>query len=107
REHASRRWPYLARLLPDQLGPAPTPSDEAEEQERLFRAVGAFVLAIAEIRPMVLLVDDLHWADSASLQLLQHLARQTRGSRVLLLGTYRDVEVHPDHPLEANLRELN
>jgi len=107
REQASRRWPYLARLMPDHLGPAPAPSDEAEEQERLFRAVAAFVLAVAEIRPMALLVDDLHWADSASLQLLQHLARQTRGTRVLLLGTYRDVEVHPEHPLVATLRDLN
>ena len=51
-------------------------------------------------------MDDLQWADEASLALLQHLARHTRGSRVLLLGAYRDVEVNRQHPLEAALRTL-
>lgn len=107
-DQASHRWPYLARLLPDQLGAtAAATSDSPEEQERLFRAVSAFLLALAESSPVALLLDDLHWADSASLQLLQHLARQTRVGRVLLLGTYRDVEVRPDHPLEAALRDLS
>ncbi|HZS93929.1 MAG TPA: AAA family ATPase [Chloroflexota bacterium] len=108
REQAFHRWPYLARLLPDQLGSTATPSsDSPEEQERLFRAISAFLLVLAGHRPVALLLDDLHWADSASLQLLQHLARQTRAGRVILLGTYRDVEVHPEHPLEATLRDLN
>src|SRR5262249_20256743 len=53
-----------------------------------------------------LLLDDLHWADFASLALLQHLARQTRNARVLLLGAYRDVAVRREHPLEAALRDL-
>ena len=79
----------------------------SEERERLFRAVSAFLLALAELSPVALLLDDLHWADSASLQLLQHLARRTRTGRVLLLGTYRDVEVHPEHPLEGTLRDLS
>lgn len=108
RDQASHRWPYLARLLPDALDQAVTPtSDSPEEQERLFRAVSSFLLAVAGDRPIALLLDDLHWADSATLQLLQHLGRQARVGRVLLLGTYRDVEVHPDHPLEATLRDLS
>lgn len=45
-------------------------------------------------------------SDSSSLDLLQHLARQTRGSRVLILATYRDVQVGRQHPLEATLREM-
>ncbi|HEY7975067.1 MAG TPA: hypothetical protein VID72_06975, partial [Ktedonobacterales bacterium] len=53
------------------------------------------------------LLDDLHWADSASLDLLLHLARQTRASRVLLLGIHRDVELPPHEPLPAALRELH
>ncbi|HZU14732.1 MAG TPA: AAA family ATPase [Chloroflexota bacterium] len=107
RGQAAHRWPYLARLLPDQFGSVPDSAPSAvEEQDRLFRAVAGFVQAISEARPIVILLDDLHWSDSASLQLLHYLARQTRGSRVLLVGTYRDVEVSPDHPLEATLRDL-
>jgi class 3 adenylate cyclase/tetratricopeptide (TPR) repeat protein len=107
RTQASQRWPYLGRLLPDQLGSStPASSESPEEQERLFRAVSGFVEAIAELRPIALLLDDLHWADTATLQLLQHLARHTCGSAVLLLGTYRDVEVSAQHPLQAVLRDL-
>lgn len=108
RDQTLHRWPYLARLLPDQLGStAALSSDSPEEQERLFRAVSGFLLALADVSPVALLLDDLHWADSASMQLLHHLARQTRAGRVLLLGTYRDVEIHPEHPLEATLRDLS
>jgi class 3 adenylate cyclase/tetratricopeptide (TPR) repeat protein len=107
RNGAAQRWPYLARLLPDQLGSsASTSSDIPEEQERLFRAVSGFVEAIAELRPIAFLLDDLQWADTATLQLLQHLSRHTCGSQVLLLGTYRDVEVSAQHPLQAVLRDL-
>jgi class 3 adenylate cyclase/tetratricopeptide (TPR) repeat protein len=107
RSQASQRWPYLGRLLPDELGhEAATSSESSEEQERLFRAVSGFISAIAELRPIALLLDDLHWADTASLQLLQHLARHTRGSSVLIVGTYRDVEVGADHPLQPVLRDL-
>jgi len=107
RSQLPRRWPYLARLLPDTELTAPVASsEEMEEQERLFRAVTGFIQAIAEAAPIALLFDDLHWADSASLELLQHLARHTRGDRVFLLGTYRDVEVGRQHPLEGVLREL-
>jgi tetratricopeptide (TPR) repeat protein/transcriptional regulator with XRE-family HTH domain len=107
RSDVSHRWPYLARLLPDQLGSSPSASpDSSEEQQRLFRAAAGFVQAIAEIVPVALMVDDLHWADSASLDLLHRLARHTRANRVFLVGTYRDVEVSPEHPLEAALRDL-
>ena len=108
RADAAQRWPYLARLLPDQLGPLPmSSSDSQEERQRLFRAVAGFLQAIAGEMPVALLLDDLHWADSASLELLQHLARHTRAYPVLLLGTYRDVEVGRQHPLEQALRDLH
>jgi len=107
RSQLPRRWPYLARLLPDRdLSVPATSSDGMEEQERLFRAVTGFIQAIAGAIPVALLLDDLHWADSASLELLQHLTRHTRGDRVFLLGTYRDVEVGRQHPLEGALRDL-
>jgi class 3 adenylate cyclase len=108
RAEVPRRWPDLARLLPDQLGPRPPGSmNSPEEQQLLFRAVTGLVGSLAEQRPVALLLDDLHWADASSLKLLQHLARQTRGQSVLLFGTYRDVEVGRQHPLEAALRDLD
>jgi class 3 adenylate cyclase/tetratricopeptide (TPR) repeat protein len=108
RSRVATAWPYLARLLPDELGAAPPPSSEGQEdQERLFRAVTAFLGAISEIIPAALLFDDLHWADGSSVDLLQHLARHTRSSRILLLGTYRDVDVQRHHPLSRALRDLS
>lgn len=124
RAEMPRRWPYLSRLLPD-LVPLPTTDNddrrgpesgmpvlgtpaplEQEDQQRLFRAVTGFLVAVAETLPVAILIDDLHWADDTSLKLLQHLARYTRGHRILLLGTYRDVEVTRQHPLEAMLVDL-
>ena len=103
-----RRWPDVARLLPDQVGPPPLGSmNSPEEQQLLFRAVSGLVGALVEQGPIAILLDDLHWADASSLKLLQHLARQTRGQSVLLFGTYRDVEIGRQHPLEAALRDLD
>ena len=102
-----RRWPLVARLLPDlNLELPPSGSNAQEEQQRLFRAVTGFLQAIAAEVPVALLLDDLHSADGTSLELLQHLARHTRADRILLLGTYRDVEVNRRHPLEVVLRDL-
>jgi tetratricopeptide (TPR) repeat protein len=72
----------------------------------LLRAVTGFVREIAAATPVALLLDDLHWVDDASLDLLAHLSRHTRGDRVLLLGTYRDVEVGRGHPLREAVRDL-
>lgn len=102
-----RRWPHVARLLPDlNLELPPSGSNPQEEQQRLFRAVTGFLQAIAAEVPVAVLLDDLHLADGTSLELLQHFARHTRADRILLLGTYRDVEVSRRHPLEAVLRDL-
>jgi tetratricopeptide (TPR) repeat protein len=107
RAETARRWPYLGRLLPDQVGSisvssAPSP----DEQLRLFWTVTDFLVAVAGIRPLTLLLDDLHWADRASLDLLQHLARHTRGECILLVGTYREEEVRGPHPLAQAHRDL-
>jgi predicted ATPase/transcriptional regulator with XRE-family HTH domain len=102
------RWPHMMRLLPDQpSGELPaTSASPQEEQQRLFWEVTGFLQAVSETAPVAILLDDLHWADDASLELLQHLARHTRARRVLLLGTYRDVEIGRQHPLERALRDL-
>jgi class 3 adenylate cyclase/tetratricopeptide (TPR) repeat protein len=107
RAELPRRWPYLASLLPEQLGTPPASGEGQEDQQRVFRALTGFLRAMAETAPLALLLDDLHWADGASLDLLQHLARHTRADRVLLLGTYRDVDVGRQHPLRQVMRDLN
>ncbi|MBA2712016.1 MAG: AAA family ATPase, partial [Rubrobacteraceae bacterium] len=94
------RWPYLAGLLPDYFpSRIAVPSEGQEESQRLLRAVAGFVRAVAAERPVALLLDDLHCADGASVDLLAHLSRHTRGDRVLLVGTYREEEVGRGHPL--------
>jgi tetratricopeptide (TPR) repeat protein/transcriptional regulator with XRE-family HTH domain len=108
RAQVPTRWPHMLRLLPDQpSGALPaTSASPQEEQQRLFWAVTGFLQAIAETVPVALLLDDLHWADDASLELLQHLARHSRAHRVLLLGTCRDVELGHQHSLGRALRDL-
>lgn len=98
------RWPYAERLVAVGGG-APGDSAEAEE-ERVRRDVAAFIAALAEHAPVAILVDDLHWADASTLEMVHQLARQLRGARVFLAATYRDVEVRHDHPLEQVLRAL-
>jgi transcriptional regulator with XRE-family HTH domain/tetratricopeptide (TPR) repeat protein len=108
RAQVPTRWPYVMELLPEGPGGALTATGASpqEEQQRLFRAVTGLLRAISEVAPVALLFDDLHWADDASVELLQHLARHARAHRVLLLGSYRDVEVGHQHPLERALRDL-
>jgi predicted ATPase/transcriptional regulator with XRE-family HTH domain len=101
------RFPYLPLLLPDQHLPVPVPAREGtEDQERLFWSVVGFIRAWSERQPLALLLDDVHWSDRSSLELVLRLARHTRGHPVLLVVTYRDVEVGRRHPLQATLREL-
>lgn len=68
-------------------------------QAALFSESRAFLHAVARERPLVVLLDDLHWADSASLDLLRFLARQIASVPILLLVTYRSDEVRREHPL--------
>jgi class 3 adenylate cyclase len=107
RAELPRHWPTLGRLLPD----ANIPGSEAgtgsqEEQQRLFRSVTGFLQSVAAAVPTALLLDDVHWMDDASLELLQHIVRHTRSDRILILGTYRDIDVTRRHPLDAALRDL-
>src|SRR4029077_11371883 len=83
----------LARLLPELGGGgAPGAGDAEEARFRLFDGIGALLVRASANEPIVLALDDLHWADAPSLQLLAFLARQLRSARVLIVGTYRDVE---------------
>ncbi len=97
--------PELSRRIPE-LIPTP-PLEPDQERMRLYDNVTAFLAGLARAQPLVLMLDDLHWADAATLQLLRHLARSSRAERLLILGTYRDVEVDPTHPLSSALSEMN
>ncbi len=100
----ARLLPELEDLRPD-LAPAP-PLDTPGAQSRLFEAVGQVLLAACRgPRPGILLLDDLHWADAASLDLLAYLVRRLRDYPVCLLITWRAESVSSSHRGRALLAE--
>jgi len=96
--------PVLAPLLPE-LGTGAAealPELEAPQARfRLFEAVVRLLRVLAAARPLVLVLDDLHRADDASLELLAFVTREIGSERVLLVGTFRDAELPPDHVLHG------
>src|SRR5260221_14736318 len=101
----SRILPELRVRYPDL--PAPT-EDELAAKLQLFEAVARLLDALAQRAPLVLLLDDLHWVDGASLDLVRYLARywKSHGTRVLLLGTIRREGLEPKSRLAAQLSDL-
>lgn len=78
-----------------------------ERDNRFNLAFGDFVRgAVAGERPLVLFLDDLQWADSASLNLLERLLAESQNAPLLTIGTYRDNEVGPGHPLLLSLGKI-
>jgi tetratricopeptide (TPR) repeat protein len=78
----------------------------AQARFRLFDAMAGFFRNAARSEILVLVLDDLHWADTPSLLLLQFLVRQIREAKLLVVGTYRDVELGRHHPLARTLGDL-
>ncbi len=81
-------------------------SDPEDDRWRLLNAITTFLHNAASVQPLVIVLEDLHWADRGTLDLLLHVARNLEGARLLIVGTYRDVEVDRSHPLSATLGEL-
>jgi DNA-binding SARP family transcriptional activator/tetratricopeptide (TPR) repeat protein len=100
----------LCRLLPDlaPLSAAPAPPRDGDDtlRYRLFEAVASLLRTASARAPVLLILDDLHWADKPSLLLLRHLLRHQKLENVLIVGTFRRVEVGLDHPLLALLSDL-
>src|SRR5829696_4975905 len=101
----------VAKLIPEiaeklDIAPA-TGSDSEEARFRLFDSVTSLLLAAARDRPIMIVLDDLHWADEPSLLLLRFAARELGSSGLLILGTYRDVELGRHHPLARVLGEIS
>ncbi|WP_437683528.1 AAA family ATPase [Sorangium sp. So ce131] len=91
------------------VGPQPPapPLGPAESQGRFHAVFKAFVRVFARAEhPLVLFLDDLQWADPASLKLLQVLAADPERAHLLVIGAYRDNEVHEGHPLRLALGEI-
>jgi class 3 adenylate cyclase len=86
--------------------PEAAPLQPDEERVRLLDAVSQFLIAIAARTPVVVIIDDLHWADKDSIAMLRHVARSAPCHRLLLVGAYRDVEVDRAHPLSEALGAL-
>ncbi len=90
-----RHAAVLARMVPEitvRLPEPPTIEPGELQRDLLFDAVTATVSAIASSRPTLLVIDDLHWADQASLLMFRHLARSPHRSRLMVLATHRDTE---------------
>ena len=103
------RWPELAKVMPDLMAAPPAIAALPPEQERvrLFEQVAQALTEWSKRFPIVLHLDDLHWTDVSTLELLRYVARVAREVRILLVGTYRDVEVSAGHPLPTILGDMN
>ncbi len=113
RQEIARRpliYQALRALLPEleDLLPPPDPSAVSPEQEqlRLWEAARALLATISESAPLMIVLDDLQWADSSSCELMAYLVRQLRQQPVVIVGTCRDIELPPTHPLRAVLNDL-
>ncbi len=100
----ARFYPELRVMFPD----IPEPIELPAEQERryTFNSIGRYVSRAAAVRPVMLILDDLHWADEATLQLVQYLASLIDDLAALIVGTYRDVELAVSRPLARTLEQL-
>ena len=94
--------PSLGAVAAELTGDA---GDAGQHRFVVFDRVATALRRAAERTPQLLILDDLHWADPSSLRLLGFLVKQVRTSRVLVLGSYRDTDVGPDHPLLQLLAE--
>jgi DNA-binding CsgD family transcriptional regulator len=98
-------WAELAHLLPSLGEPASGPAGQAA-QARLFELLLGLLGRLGEQAPLLLVVEDLHWADRSTRELLGFLVRNLRAERLLVVVTYRSDEPHPDR-LGPYLAELD
>ena len=112
RAHIERYGGELTRLTPT-LGdrvrglPAPRRSDPETERYLLYAAAAGLLEAAGEQEPVVLILDDLHWADGPTLSLLRHVVTAGSSMRVLVVGTYRDSDLSREHPFTTLLADLH
>ena len=93
----ARVAPSLGRRVP--AAPIPTERDAEVERLLLFQSVTALLASMSVHGPVLILLEDLHWADSPTLSLLKHVVSESGEARIMLLLTFRDTDVDRDHPL--------
>jgi serine/threonine protein kinase/tetratricopeptide (TPR) repeat protein len=99
--------PFIADFLARVPGLVPpTPMDAQGQRYRLFETVNALLGAASKAFPILLIIDDLHWADKATLSLLRHIVRGSDPARLCIAGTYRESEFGPAHQLAELLADL-
>ena len=105
--------PVVGQILPEigqRLGVSDRPPDLDDPESarfRLFDYTTSFVKKISQSTPVMIFLDDLHWADEPSLKLLEFMGHEIRESRILILGTFRDTEITARHPLTSTLGDLS
>ena len=102
----------IAEIVPEVRDRIPhlephTALEPEQARFRLFDSISTFLKNADQPQGVMLVLDDLHWADEPSLLLLQFLARQLRDSRLLVVGCYRDAELSPRHPLSETVANLS
>lgn len=108
---AAQNLPWAQQLRRRIYAAADAPASRSLRQENVFEQYTQVLEAMAAEHPLLLVLDDLHWADSASISLLFHLARRLAKSRVLVVGAYRSEELSrplegKPHPLQGVVAEL-
>lgn len=100
----SRLVPEFRRRLPELA--APLEQSAGDDRYRLFSAAAALLGEVARRSPVLLVLDDLHWADRSSLRLLRHIVRHSDPAPLLILGSFRDTELHRSPELAEALADL-
>ena len=97
----------IHRLVPE-LGSADLSvvGDASITRLHLFDAIDTFLAAVSARQPLLVVLDDLHWADAGTLAIIRHLLRSDRDEPLLIVGTYRDTDVDRTHPLASSLHDL-
>jgi DNA-binding CsgD family transcriptional regulator len=101
----ARLLPDLPRHLPDL--PAPFEGDPGSQRHRLHSAVLDLLVGVCRARPVLLVLDDVHWADTQTLRMLEHLARAAGDAPLLVVATYREDELDAAAGLAATMAELH
>lgn len=96
--------PEIGNLVPDLELLSELEPEQA--RFRLFDSVASFFGEIVALESMIIVLDDLHWADRSSLDMLEFIARDIGSSKLLLVGMYRGMELSRQHPLSETLATL-
>lgn len=100
----ARFAPEIKKMFPDIPPAADMPAEE--DRRYTFNSIGRYMRRSSGMNPVMLILDDLHWGDEATLLLFEHLALNLHDVPVLIVGTYRDVELAVSRPLSRTLESL-